>query len=192
MAFARVVRWTQTDPRSREDPANPTGDHAVSELLDQIIAAHHLGLDDLKEFEAHISCLLATILLQDRRKLSSAHIDIVDSHECFEKNSPVMRVLFKAGVRPFLQLTMLSPAPMWVSHATPGHTDAKVWLEVIRHCRQLRADHKRYALNVAQQTARTLETCSRSLHGDVLFHDPLDGDEMKGRRRLDFDLTFSI
>lgn len=192
VAFARVVRWTQTDPRNREDAANPAGDYSIDGLLDEMIAAHHLGLDSIKEFEAHTCCLLATILLKDRRKLSSRHINIVESHKDFGKSSLVMKVFARAGVRPFLQSTMLSQAAVFQRLVRPGHKDAVEWLAIIRHCRQLRADNNRYSNMIGKYVARALETASRGISGEVRFHDPLDDDEMKGRRMLGVDVVFSI
>lgn len=191
-AFARVVRWTQTEPRNREDPGNPRRDHTIDGLLDEIIAAYHLGLDDLLTFRRHISCLIATILLHDRRQMASKHIKLVGSHEAFGKQSRVMKVFVRAGTRPFLQLTMLSQAPMWQVSANPGHGSVDEWLAIIRHCRQLWAENRQYQLGVVNCVSRMLETCSRTVSGAALFHDPLDDDEMKGQRNLDFNVAFGI
>lgn len=191
-AFARVVRWTQTEPRNREDPGSPRGDHKIDGLLDEIIAAHHLGLDDLVTFRTHIACLIATILLHDRRQMTSKHIKLVESHKAFGKQSRVMKVFVRAGTRPFLQLTMLSQAPMWQVSANSGHGSVDEWLAIIRHCRQLHAENRQYQFNVVALVSRMLEACSRTVGGGALFYDPLDDDEMKGRRRLGFNVAFGI
>lgn len=195
LAFARLVYWTQSSPGDREDPANPDGDYTVQDLLDQLIAVHHLGLDSPDKFETHTCCLLATVLLRDRRKLSSKHIILVKSHPAFAEASGVMKVFVRAGMRPFLQATMLSHAPVWNSNrAAPGHIETGEWLSILRHCRQLRTDNKEYALRVAEHVSEMLEKCARTLGGHALFYDSLDEDEMKGKRRsgLGFDVAFSM
>jgi hypothetical protein len=193
LAFARLVRWTQTSPGSREDPANPDGDYTVQDLLDEIIAAHHLGLDDANKFKTHICCLLATILLKDRRKLSSEHLELVTLHPAFSEDDGVMEVFVRAGLRPFLQSTMLSNVPVWNStRAKPGHAKAPDWISILEHCRQLRKDNKDYALGVAHHVSETLEKCGRALDGSVGFYDTLNDDEVKGRRELGFSVVFNM
>ncbi|KAB5551103.1 hypothetical protein GE09DRAFT_1124903 [Coniochaeta sp. 2T2.1] len=105
-AFARLLRWTQADESDREDAANPPdGDHTIDELLDEIVAASYLGLDSIDELETHICCLISTILLKDRRKLTAEHILRTETHDAFRhvtNGGGVAKVFRKAGVRPLL------------------------------------------------------------------------------------------
>ena len=192
-SFARLVRWTQTNSGSHEDPANPGRDYTVQELLDQMIAAHRLGLDNADKFHNHVVCLLATVLLRDRRKLSSEHINLVASHPSFAEDSLVMRVFVRAGLRPFLQSTMLSKEQvMMKSSAMPGHQSALGWNSILQHCRKLRLDNDDYALRVARHADDVMQSVGRTVDGTALFYDSLDDDEMKGRRTLHFGPEFSI
>jgi hypothetical protein len=193
LTFARLVRWTQTSHDSYEDPANPDTVYTVKEILDQSIASHDLGLIKPSLHIIHISCLLATVLLRDRRKLTADHISLVMSHTAFSMNGQVFKVLVRSGMRPFLQGALMRKAPDWAPpRALPGHADGQEWVSILKHCRQLRAENKEYAVCVAQHGADVLENAKRSLDGHAVFYDSLDEDEMKGRRKLFFTVTFSI
>ncbi|KAB5580197.1 hypothetical protein GE09DRAFT_1279172 [Coniochaeta sp. 2T2.1] len=197
-AFARLVRWTQADESDREDAANPPdGDHTIDELLDEIVAASYLGLDSIDELETHICCLISTILLKDRRKLTAEHIKRTETHDAFKhvtNGGGVARVFRKAGVRPLFQMTMLasSMTPFMAAFVKPGHAQLGEWLAIVRHCRQLREDNAAYATSVMREVTEHLAKCGRGFDGRPVFLDPLDDDEMKGRRSLGFATEFTM
>jgi hypothetical protein len=165
----------------------------ISHLLQAIIAADYLGLEkgSFTGFENYVIERLAVVLLQDRRKLIPTYLDLVETH-CAFRNKKIWRFFGKAGVRPFLQEFMKEGPDKETDFGAitsrdtiprRGHPQQEAWLEILRHCAELRKCNKAYALEVTEQVSSTLqlgrrwESGKHFKKGPVVYEDPVLGGE---------------
>jgi hypothetical protein len=176
--FGRLLRYAQS----------PTVDTLldctdINRLLQILIAADYLALRLLPLLRDHVCGHLAAILLADRRKLTSAHLFLVDFHRTSITGwaNHVWKLFADAGVRPFLQSWHASEGVADLSLLYPGNNDVNQWVLMVRHCCQLSEESDRYALEVARRVmemirnARLDQTPARSKRRrDLqLYRDPL-------------------
>lgn len=170
-AFSRLFRFVGTQPYVYNDCAD------MDHLLDAILAADYLGLKNFAQHEVHIVERLRLLLLEDRRRLTAAHLELVATHNAF-KNTRVWRTFAKAGVKPFLQESMLEleyTSEKGKKHGRdttfPGRAPygegyfPEVWKSILEHCRDLRRSNKDYAADVMEQLSKTLKRGREDIFG---------------------------
>ncbi|KAB5580196.1 hypothetical protein GE09DRAFT_1279171 [Coniochaeta sp. 2T2.1] len=186
--FSFILRWSSFEYMlvSRSRPK-------VDGLLEALMAADYLGFKVMKQFTNFISARLAVELLLNRRKLTSAHLDLVARHNTSPNRwtNVVWEIFVKAGVRPFVQDFFAdldeSSIRRWKEDEVPGvgpapgHGDIEQWKDIVRHCRQLREENDKYALQVGKAVVQMLkEERLRGVHntgtgteGGLVYVDPL-------------------
>lgn len=166
-AFARLFRFVQAEPYVYTDCAD------LDHLLQAVIAADYLGLKNFSHHEKHICERLRLLLLEDRRKLTAAHLELVPTHDAF-KHTRVWEVFAKAAAKPFLMESMLDYEykPDWLVGCNKQEFKRtgrylgrgpygscmfpETWESELRHCRDLRRNNKDYNLEVVDWVSWTL------------------------------------
>lgn len=186
--FARLLKWLQTHPKGVNDWGINSSD-SIDHMLQIVIAADYLQLEpDLFRFlEAYIFKCLGNVLLQDRRNLTAAHIELVHSHAAF-KSMKIWKRFAAAGVRPFLQQSLLNGADNKLKEKlAPGHRNMEKWIQIVKHSVDLWKKHDAYALEVMCYVSRTIT------RGLPIISDPLDCERWaKNVPDLGFSTKFTI
>ncbi|KAB5551104.1 hypothetical protein GE09DRAFT_1240250, partial [Coniochaeta sp. 2T2.1] len=151
---------------------------SVDRLLEALVAGDYLGVTSLIEFTKYGTARLAVELLIDRRKLTSAHLDLVALHNTSSNGwaRAVWHMFVKAGARPTAQdfyADLEKDSPLrrdfkgGVSGASPrpGHKDVEEWIDIVRHCRRLRKASGNYALQVGDSVVEMLKEKRLARHG---------------------------
>ncbi|KAH8905198.1 hypothetical protein BR93DRAFT_999352 [Coniochaeta sp. PMI_546] len=178
-SFALLLRHAQ-DPT----PETFADCNDIDQLLQVLIAGSYLGYMDFYRILRLISGRLAVELLVDRRKLTSAHLDLVTLHNTSSISSTwgrnIWTTLAKAGVRPFVQEFFAdleeTSAAVTGNGPRPGHRDLEQWRLIVRHCRQLRRENTKYAVEVRELVAKMLRNrrLAKSLVGTEAAQSSVD------------------
>jgi hypothetical protein len=191
-SFGFMLEWIQNGRSSHpwalyEHKKNTDiGCDVIDHVLRAAIAADYLLLLSASEgrwysFEDYMCLLLANLLLKDRRKLSLAHINLVQTHPAFVRGRPYPRpnygelgkIMAEAAVRPCLQEVMSDDMEFddeeyddYVECATPdpqrpipeaGHEKYKDWRIIIRHCKSLRGRNDKFAADVLNAVSKAIQ-----------------------------------
>jgi hypothetical protein len=204
--FALLLRYVQARDASAlralvfQDVGN------VDQLIEVLIAADYLEITVFQEITELVCNRLAVEILLDRRKLTSSHVDLVALHITPETSwaNCLWNVLAWAGVRPFLQDYFSNwketSSAVRGSWPCPGHRDAEQWGLIVLHCRQLRQENDKHALDVAERVTQVLKSkrsgsassAANGMHGSLSYLDPLSTPSLIGPyiRLLDTEVSF--
>ena len=183
--------------------------NSVDGLLELLIAADYLSSKSLEGLTQRVAAHLAVKLLLDRRKLTSAHLNIVVLYNTSPNGwaNAIWEMFVKAGVRPFLQDFFAdlgeSSIKLWEKDQdpgygpAPGHGDVRQWKEIVLHCRQLRKVNDKYALQVADSVVKMLKEGRLAAKGmetqrGLTYVDPLYLVEEVSLYKIWLDDTFSF
>lgn len=181
-SFALLLRHAQNSTPETFADCND-----IDQLLQVLIAGKHLGYMKFRVIARLISGRIAVELLLDRRKLTPAHLDLVTLRNTsqFSWDKMIWTTFAKAGVRPFVQEFFAdleeTSAAVTGTGPRPGHRDLEQWRLIVRHCRQLRRENTKYAVEVGELVAQMLRNGrlpkslpgTKAIQGSVDYVDPL-------------------